>query len=56
MRLRRASKVEIALLTGGDPPQSAPCDAYVPHGYFGIETQAVDTIARFINGNGGREP
>ncbi|HEY6256938.1 MAG TPA: hypothetical protein VIY51_14215, partial [Xanthobacteraceae bacterium] len=56
MRLRRASKVEIALLTGGDPPQSDPCDAYAPHGYFGIETQAVDTIARFININGGHEP
>jgi hypothetical protein len=56
MRLRRASKVEIALLTGGDPPQSDECDAYAPHGYFGIETQAVDTIARFINANGAHQP
>jgi hypothetical protein len=56
MRLRRASKVEVALLTGGDPPQSDPCDAYAPHGYFGIETQAVDMIARFININGNHEP
>jgi hypothetical protein len=56
MRLRRASEVEIVLLTGGDPPQSAPCDTYAPQGYFGIETQAVDTIARFINVNGGHEP
>jgi hypothetical protein len=48
----RASKVGIALLTRGDPPKSDPCEAYAPHGYFGIETQAVDTIARFINANG----
>ena len=56
MRLRRANKVEIALLTGGDPPKSDECDAYAPHGYFGIETQAVDRIARFITANGGRAP
>jgi hypothetical protein len=56
MRLRRASKVEIALLTGGDPPQSDECNAYAPHGYFGIETQAVDTIARFIDANGAHQP
>jgi hypothetical protein len=36
--------------------QSDPCDAYAPHGYFGIETQAVDTIARFINAKGAHEP
>jgi pimeloyl-ACP methyl ester carboxylesterase len=56
MRLRRASKVEIAVLAGGDPPQSDECDAYAPHGYFGIEAQAVDTIARFINANSAHEP
>jgi pimeloyl-ACP methyl ester carboxylesterase len=56
MRLRRASKVEIALHTGGDPPQSAPCYTYAPQGYFDIETQAVDTIARFIDVNGSHEP
>jgi len=54
--LRQARKVEIALLTGGDPPQSGPCDAYAPHGYFGIETQAVDRIAQFITANGSHAP
>ena len=56
MRLRRASKVEIALLSGGDPPKSDPCEAYGPHGYFGIETQAVDRIAQFIAAYSKRAP
>jgi pimeloyl-ACP methyl ester carboxylesterase len=56
MCLRQASKVEIALLTGGDPPKSDPCNAYAPHGYFGIETQAVDRIAQFITANSRRAP
>jgi hypothetical protein len=56
MRLTRASKVEIALLTGGDPPQSDECDAYAPHGFFGIEMQAVDRIAQFITANSKRAP
>jgi hypothetical protein len=51
MRLTRTSKAEIALLDGGDPPQSSPCEAKAAHGYFGIEAQAVDTIANFINSN-----
>lgn len=51
MRLSKAPKVEIALLDGGDPPKSEPCEAQAPHGYFGIEAQAVDTIAKFVNDN-----
>ena len=51
MQLTKASKAEIALLDGGDPPQSEPCEAKAPHGYFGIESQAVDTIAKFVSGN-----
>jgi pimeloyl-ACP methyl ester carboxylesterase len=54
MRLRMASKVEIALLDGGDPPKSDACDAFAPHGYFGIEAQAVDTIAKFVTDNSKR--
>jgi pimeloyl-ACP methyl ester carboxylesterase len=50
-RLINASKVEIALLDGGNPPQSGPCEGYAPHGYFGIEAEAVDRIAKFIRGN-----
>jgi pimeloyl-ACP methyl ester carboxylesterase len=51
MRLTKSSKAEIALLDGGDPPQSPPCEAKAAHGYFGIEGKAVDTIANFINSN-----
>lgn len=51
-RLAKARTVEIALLDGGDPPQSDPCEAKSQHGFLGIEGQAVDTIARFIKANG----
>ncbi len=50
-RLTKASKVEIALLDGGDPPQSEPCQAKSQHGYFGVEAQAVNAIAKFVRGN-----
>jgi pimeloyl-ACP methyl ester carboxylesterase len=50
-RLTKAKKVEVALLDGGAPPVSAPCEARSRHGFFGIEGQAVDTIAKFIIGN-----
>ena len=51
-RLTKASKVEIVLLDGGDPPLSDdPCDVKGPHGYFGIEVEAVNAIAKFISDN-----
>jgi hypothetical protein len=51
MRLTKARKVEIALLDGGAPPRSSACEAKAAHGYFGIEDEAVDTIANFVNSN-----
>ncbi|MGB9060920.1 MAG: hypothetical protein WCC50_20620, partial [Pseudolabrys sp.] len=51
-RLTKASKVEIALLYGGDPPLSEdPCGAKAQHGYFGMEAEAVNAIAKFISSN-----
>src|SRR5262249_26142747 len=50
-RLTKASRVEFALLDGGDPPLSDPCRAMAPHGYFGVEAEAVDTITKFISDN-----
>ena len=50
-RLTKASKVEFALIDGGDPPLSDPCRAKAPHGYFGVEAEAVNTIAKFITEN-----
>jgi pimeloyl-ACP methyl ester carboxylesterase len=55
-RLTQAVKVEIILLSGGDPPMSVPCEAYAAHGYYGIETQAVARIADFIRANSKRAP
>jgi pimeloyl-ACP methyl ester carboxylesterase len=49
--LTNASKVEVALLDGGDPPQSGPCDPKAQHGYFGIEAATVNTIAKFVSNN-----
>ena len=50
-RLANARKKEIVLLDGGDPPLSEPCQAKSQHGFLGIEGEAVDSIARFINAN-----
>ena len=49
--LTRARKVDIALLDGGDPPRSEPCEAKSQHGFLGIESRAVSTIATFIKTN-----
>lgn len=51
-RLSKARKVEVALIDGGDPPRSAPCEAMSRHGYIGVEPQAVEAIAKFIRANG----
>jgi pimeloyl-ACP methyl ester carboxylesterase len=50
-RLSGAKAVEVALLDGGAPPRSEPCEAWSQHGFLGIEDQAVATIARFVNAN-----
>jgi pimeloyl-ACP methyl ester carboxylesterase len=51
MRLSHATKVEIALLDGGKPPQSEPCEAKAAHGCFGVEKEAVNAIAKFVSDN-----
>jgi pimeloyl-ACP methyl ester carboxylesterase len=50
-RLREARKVDVIMLDGGLPPRSQPCDAKAPHGYYGIEAEAVAAIAAFIKAN-----
>jgi pimeloyl-ACP methyl ester carboxylesterase len=51
-RLTKASRVEVALLDGGDPPLSEdPCGAKAHHGYFGMEAEAVNAIVKFISSN-----
>jgi pimeloyl-ACP methyl ester carboxylesterase len=50
-RLTAAKPVEVALLDGGSPPKSQPCEAMAQHGFLGVETEAVDKIARFVKAN-----
>jgi len=44
------------LLNGGNPSKSGECDANAAHGYYGIETGAVDRIADFTTANIKRGP
>ena len=50
-RLTKASKVDVVLLDGGAPPQSDPCEARSQHGFLGIEAEAVNAIAKFVQAN-----
>lgn len=50
-QLTKASKVEFAMLDGDDPPLSDPCGPKAQHSYFGMEAEAVNTIAKFIDDN-----
>ena len=50
-RLTKASKVEFAMVDGDDPPLSDPCGPKAQHSYFGMEAEAVNTIAKFIDDN-----
>ena len=45
-------RVETKILTGGsDEPQTGPCGPLSPHGYLGVEDEAVKTIADFMIDN-----
>jgi pimeloyl-ACP methyl ester carboxylesterase len=47
-RLSAAPKRERLTFTGGDAPQSDPCEPLAPHGYFGIDAKVVEAIAGWI--------
>ncbi len=51
--LTAAAVKSLVYLTGGTPPApgAGACDALTPHGFYGIESQAVDAIAGFIKSN-----
>ena len=36
--------------TGGDPPQSGPCDPQAPHGYFGLDAAVTGAIRAWMQG------
>ena len=43
-----APRKEVKVLAGGDKAKAKPCQAMTPHGFLGIEDQAVGEIVRFI--------
>ncbi|MBT5457691.1 MAG: alpha/beta hydrolase [Rhodospirillaceae bacterium] len=47
-RLKKSSKVETILFTGGDPDRSDSCKALSKHGFIGIENKVVDRIVRWM--------
>jgi pimeloyl-ACP methyl ester carboxylesterase len=47
-RLSAAPRKELLTFSGGDAPQSPPCEPLAPHGYFGIEERVVEAIAGWI--------
>ncbi len=48
--LSGSAKVNFVEVEGGDPPQSDPCEALAPHGFFGRERDVVAVIADWIAG------
>jgi alpha-beta hydrolase superfamily lysophospholipase len=47
-RLSAAPKRELLTFSGGDTPQSDPCEPLSAHGYFGIDAKVVEAIAAWI--------
>ena len=39
---------ELLTFEGGDPPESAPCEARAAHGYLGLDAAVVKAIADWI--------
>lgn len=40
--------VSVMKFTGGKPPQSGPCDALAPHGFYGLDAEVVKRITGWI--------
>ena len=47
-KLANASRSQVILLEGGPEPEGEACEGQSEHGFYGIETEAVDEIADFI--------
>jgi len=47
---RLASRYPLITVHGGKPPESAPCEPFANHGYFGKEAETVDAIAAWMLG------
>jgi hypothetical protein len=55
-RLSGSPRRDSAILTGGRPPVSDPCEARSQHGFYGIENAAVGRIAAFITATATQAP
>jgi len=45
-----ASRYPLVTVHGGKPPESAPCEPFANHGFFGREAETVDAIAAWMLG------
>jgi hypothetical protein len=52
--LSGSSDVQVQYVDGGLNRSRNPCGSLSPHGYYGIETQVVDLISRWMSAHGGR--
>jgi pimeloyl-ACP methyl ester carboxylesterase len=46
--LKRAPKVEVVTIEGGEPAQSPPCEPLSAHGFLGLDSAVVERIARWM--------
>jgi hypothetical protein len=49
-RFKSAPRKQLIAVSGGSPPQGAPCTEFSRHGYIGLEDEVVGDIARWIKG------
>ena len=49
--LVNSSIVKIVLVKGGRAAESDACKAQSQHGFYGVESEAVDAISKFIKAN-----
>jgi pimeloyl-ACP methyl ester carboxylesterase len=47
---RMSKSFPLISVSGGDPPQSGPCDAQSPHGYFGRDAAVAQAIKNWLLG------
>lgn len=50
-RLTGSRKVDTLMLSGGSPGSGDSCEAQGPHGYFGMDQQAVDAVTSWLKAN-----
>ena len=46
--LSKAPRRELITFSGGDPPESKPCEARAAHGYLGLDAEVVKAIVDWI--------